>query len=215
MTNLMTNQDVIIPANVTSFAEKFNQFSRKTAEAVIGMAEVVISAKQALNKKDFGIFCTQIRFDAQSSSIRKLLQIGKVADVLMSKSEKLPPSWTSLYNLSQLSSEVLEDLIDSDKVFAGMSGYESKKLVFQHQGKDSTQKNCSNSNKKDDLPSQGHDEGYQLVVRFDRTPSKDQVRAIESMIQSATKLVSDCSVVRNATLDEFMSEEVVTQAIAA
>lgn len=110
---------------VTAYVVQFNQYSRKTAEAIIGMAETVFSAKKSLDADplmfdntpiEFNQFCRAIGYDPDGSSIRKLIKIGEMADMLKRHTERLPNTWTTLYTLTRLGSETLERLIDQASI---------------------------------------------------------------------------------------------------
>lgn len=80
-------------------ANRFKSFQRKTAENILEMARVVIEAKQ---RPDFSDFCILIGYSQFSSTIRKLEVIGQKYEFLISKANKLPPNWTTIYKVSQL-----------------------------------------------------------------------------------------------------------------
>jgi hypothetical protein len=219
MTTAITNNqsNAVISAEVGRYVKQFNQFSRKTAEAVIGMGSIVSKAKDGLSKGDFVNFCAEIRYDTDSSAIRKLIQIGKMSDVLKKHADKLPSTWTTIYQLTQLGSDVLEQMIDSGKVYAAMSGEAANKLIDVQKGKAiSSKSTCSNLNKNQTVElDAANDDGYVLTVRFDRIPTKQQVKTLEMLIISAVNVTGDCSMVRSCTLDNFLIDDEDSALLAA
>ena len=196
---------------VIKFVDQFNQFSRRSAEAVIGMGRTVLEAKQALvTKNDFQRFCNGIRFDNGSSALRKLEQIGKKADILDKYLDRLPSCWTTLYYLSQLNEKQLQQGFDEKRIDHTISGDQAKELVAEIRGfgspKDSIQATqsttASGKQAANDSPL---DIGYALTVRFDKTPTPAQAVMIEQAIRDilALKLV-DGQVTRSAALDDLL-----------
>ena len=122
-----------VSTTVEIYVEQFNQFSRKTAESIIGMAETMYQAKKNLPKskgnnklEKFNEFLTGIRYNPKSSAVRKLLQIGEMADMLKRHSDQLPNTWTTLYTLTQLGQETLERLISNQLVIASVTAKQAQ-----------------------------------------------------------------------------------------
>ena len=203
--------NTVISGDVNKFVKQFNQLSRKTAESVIGMGTVVYEAKTNLGKDMFTVFCAEIRYDAKSSAIRKLIQIGAVADVLKKHADKMPNTWTTIYHLSQLGNDVLEQMIESGKIYSAMSGEAAKQLVDTQRGVNDSNKPSSKLNNKLTDETAANDDGYVLTIRFDVIPSREKALMLETMIAGAANLV-ECSVSRSTTLDKFLNDDVVALA---
>lgn len=196
----------VTSSNVNKYVEQFQQFARTTAEAIIEMGSVVHTAKQNLNKTEFTQFCTGIRYEDDSSAIRKLEQIGIKANTLRTHANQLPNTWTTIYQLTQLTDDVLEQAIDSGKVHLTMTGGEARKLVEMSNGSKTTAKkiNSQSNVKTDSTPVDS--QGYALKVVFMMTPSRADATRLEEMIQ---QLIDDqgfgCSVIRSPSLDTYLN----------
>lgn len=71
-----TSNAILISKKVTDYAKQFKVQAKKTAEGILEMARVVFDAKQ-LGKADFEVFCSEVGYKSDSSTIRKLNSIGK------------------------------------------------------------------------------------------------------------------------------------------
>ena len=116
-----SNNNIIINKQVTEYAEQFKVQIKKTAEGVLEMARVVYNAKQ-LGSADFEVFCHEIGFKSDSSTIRKLKSIGEKSQFLLSCSKSLPTSWTTLYQISRLTNEVIEQKINEGVITPTLDG---------------------------------------------------------------------------------------------
>ena len=195
---------------VGKYVAQFNAFGRKSAEGVIGMGQTVLEAKEKLeDENEFRRFCNRIRFENGSSAIRKLIQIGKKADLLYKHLERLPSSWTTLYQMSQLTEEQLEDGLARRLIDHTTSGERAKRMVAVLRGMPLRQKHrppmppvqqSANDTRIDD--------GYALTIRFGMTPSASEAAMIEQAIRDilALKLV-DGQVIRSAALDGLLLED--------
>lgn len=118
----------VLDPKTHEIADRFQSYQRKTAECFIEMGRIVIEAKSR-SRQEFEDFCLLIGYDSCSSTIRKLAAIGQKYEYLISRSDKLPPSWTVIYEISRLSEEVIEDYIDSNKITSKTSGTAIDKLL--------------------------------------------------------------------------------------
>lgn len=120
-TTVNTSNDNIISKAVSEYANQFKVQAKKTAEGVLEMARVVFDAKQ-LGKADFEVFCSEVGYKSDSSTIRKLNSIGEKYQVLLSRSKSLPTSWTTLYQVSRLTAEVIDQKISEGVITPNLDG---------------------------------------------------------------------------------------------
>jgi hypothetical protein len=95
---------------INALARRFKQFSRKTAEGILEMGRTVHEARQ-LPASEFQRFCELIQM--KTSNLKKLAVIGSKYEYLMSRADKLPTSWSTVYAVAQLANEEVEKLIDN------------------------------------------------------------------------------------------------------
>ena len=116
-----TSNTNIISKQVTEYANQFKVQAKKTAEGVLEMARVVFDAKQ-LGTADFEVFCSEVGYKSDSSTIRKLKSIGEKYQFLLSRSKSLPTSWTTLYQVSRLTTEVIDEKINEGVITPNLDG---------------------------------------------------------------------------------------------
>jgi len=136
---LETNDGLVIRHFVSArerFFSEYSKFAVKTAQASLEMCRVVYEAKKELASQDFLKFCNEIGRKGEDSTVRKYLKIGEKYDQFYQYSELLPNSWTSIYEITQLPSDVFEALVATDNSMANMTGDQIKSL----KGNDSSTK---------------------------------------------------------------------------
>jgi len=112
-------------------AERFNLYQRKTAENIIEMGRIVLEAKSR-SELEFDDFCLLIGQHHSSSTIRKLATIGQKYEYLISRSDKLPPNWTVIYDIARLGEETIEGYINNNQISSKSSGSFIEKLLVRH-----------------------------------------------------------------------------------
>ena len=110
------------------YKTEFNSWSKKTAQSTLEMCRVVYEAKKELINQDFLKFCNEIGRKDEDATVRKYLKIGEKYDKFYQYVELLPNSWTSIYQITQLPSEVFEALVATDNSMANMTGNQIKLL---------------------------------------------------------------------------------------
>ena len=111
------------------FMSEFNAWSKKTAQATLEMCRVVFEAKKELERQDFLKFCNAIGRKGEDATVRKYLKIGEKYDNFYQYANLLPNSWTSIYEITQLPSEMFEALVTTENSMANMTGAQIKDLM--------------------------------------------------------------------------------------
>ncbi len=213
MTNITnTTFTLTSSAAVNEYVVEFTQFANKTAQAIIGMGRVVYKAKSELNKELFKTFCDVIRFDKDSSAIRKLYQIGKKADFLENYADRLPNTWTTVYRLTQLTDAVLEEAIEAGAVHASMSGLEAGRFVHRMLGTQPRSKKNTLASVASTPQQAANDGVYAFTIQFDGCPNPAEVATIESVLKDVATNSGNCSVLRSNPLEVLMQVEIQTSA---
>jgi hypothetical protein len=215
-----SNLDLAAP--YAAYVVQFNQFRSKTAESIIGMAETVYLAKKNLQNANskgkeknlqFEEFCKGIRFNGKSSAIRKFLQIGEMADMLKRHADNLPNTWTTIYTLTQLGKDVLEKMIEEQRVIASITAQEAKALIGKKPKapQETGEQQTSTAKEKAQPVAE-----YSLVVHFDKTPSPSLALRLEEEIQRYIKreeLMARC--LRSSPMDVAIEQYLVDLKVAA
>jgi hypothetical protein len=129
---LETENGIVVEHHVTErerlYSEYLN-FAVKTAQSTVEMCRVVYEAKTSLTKDVYLSFLKDIGHKSETSTIRKYLAIGEQYDKLIQYTDLLPNSWTSIYTITQLSSETFDALAMTDTDMSVMSGKQIKSLI--------------------------------------------------------------------------------------
>lgn len=129
---LETENGLVIKHHVTErerFYSEFSNFAVKTAQSSVEMCRVVFEAKKGLSSSEYSEFLNDIGYKSETSTIRKYLAIGSQYDKLIQYTNLLPNSWTSIYTITQLSSDTFDALTATDTDMSKMSGKEIKSLL--------------------------------------------------------------------------------------
>jgi len=111
------------------FTSEFNTWSKKTAQSTLEMCRVVFDAKKELENQDYLKFCNAIGRKGEDATVRKYLKIGEKYDKFYQYANLLPNSWTSIYEITQLPSEMFEALVTTENSMANMTGAQIKELM--------------------------------------------------------------------------------------
>ena len=113
---------VVLNAQVEMFANQYRLCVQKTASAILELASVVVSAEEALSKSNFKLFLIEIGAnESKKSFITKLKLIAKKSARFIDIQNKLPPSYTTLYSLSQMTDEKFALLLQDDVISPRMT----------------------------------------------------------------------------------------------
>jgi len=134
MTNFIVNTySNTTPSNfIESSVLEFNGYVRKSAENILQMGRIIFEAKKKLGgiKSEVYIdFCNRIAFKPESSALKKLNQIGKSYEHLSLHTDQLPNNWTTLYEISRLTEETFNDMLNSGVIHQAVQGSDVKKLT--------------------------------------------------------------------------------------
>lgn len=181
-------------------ASEFKSYAKKTAENILEMAKIVTEAKK-LNEKQFKYFCNLIGFKPDSGTIRKFVQIGSKYEMLKNNASNLPSNWTTIYQLSRLSSGVLEDFISTGVVTANISGAAVGRLFNKNIEK---QENTSNIAVYETVPNGTQLTGYSFSVTLHGAPTEDMKIRVKDALAMLKSF--DLSPVLSPSLEGFMLE---------
>jgi len=128
MTNIATTvtpvsqTPVVNSAKIEQFVNQYQLCIQKTATAILELANVVYSASTSLSKSEFESFRNAIGADkSKDSYIKKLICIAHQSARFNAISDKLPPNYTTLYSLSQLSDKEFQKIYSEDVISPQMT----------------------------------------------------------------------------------------------
>jgi hypothetical protein len=120
-----------LQTTVDHFVRRFNELTRKTAESIVSIGQLVLEAKHVLPATEYKRFTINVGIN-NSSTVRKYERIGDMGDIFAKNLELLPPSWTSLYELSKLSPKQLENELENGGVWSQMTGKDIRDLLLRN-----------------------------------------------------------------------------------
>jgi hypothetical protein len=134
---LVSQDSVASTAKIEQFISEYRMRVQKTATAILELANVVYSASTNLSKSEFESFRNAIGADkSKDSYIKKLICIAHQSARFNAISDKLPPNYTTLYSLSQLSDKefqkiYLEDVISPQMTAMTLLQHKKMKTVVK------------------------------------------------------------------------------------
>lgn len=132
---LETVLDQSATAEIEQYSQQFLNLAKASTENTVAMCEVLHKAKQAFNEKEsknvlFRELCKSIGYEkgANDPTIKKFLRIGESAERFRPYLSRLPNSWTTLYEITQLDDALFERAIAEGAINIKMLGKEVRSL---------------------------------------------------------------------------------------
>jgi hypothetical protein len=206
--NAITTTIVTVPngtQTADSMAKLFKCYAKKTAESILQMAKVVSDMKARKNKPEFEKFCDLIGYKSDSSPIRKFTQIGEKFDQLNANVDKLPNTWTTVYQIALMTKETIEDLIDTGVITPQISGAEAKNVLRLFTGKTATisSTKCSSTPERTDAE-------MTFRARLPAFPSVEAQKKLKRILAELEEL--NCEVEISSGLDAAIAEPMLALA---
>jgi hypothetical protein len=190
---------VVESKEITVLVEKFNTFARKTAEGVLEMSKVICEAKK-LKDSEFYKFCELVGMSGSSSTVQKLIKIGEKYEYFIGNAEKLPANWTTLYELSKLTSEKIEELIDRGVVCTSLIASDLNVAL----GKPVKKKGEGKKEATTSTIPNGNLDGLGFRVLLNKSPDAATAQKIKSLISELKKF--DLQLEVGSTLNAFFAD---------
>jgi hypothetical protein len=108
------------------WADKINAAWQASVEGIFRVGQVLIDAKEALPQRDFEkLINHQLRFDG--STARRLIIVAEDAR-LSAQAHRLPPSWSTLYEMTKLTDDEFEQALTEGAITKQTQRAEVKRL---------------------------------------------------------------------------------------
>lgn len=126
-----------LPPEIQRYTQEFLSFAKASTENTIAMCELLNRAKVEFREKEqnnknklFNMLCESIGYPkgANDPTIKKYVRIGESAERFRPYIDRLPNSWTTLYEITQLDSKTFDDAIDNGTINIKMIGRDVKTL---------------------------------------------------------------------------------------
>jgi murein tripeptide amidase MpaA len=149
-------------------AKRYKAAAKKSSGATIEMAETIVLAVHELKGRALEVFYDAIGLDPESSTVRKLIIIGRSSPRLKRHLNRLPNAWTTLYELARLKSDQFETLVASGSLHPLATWDDLKAALGRGNKKDQEHQRISLP--PDPLPRT--EPGHPAALREGRTPSE-------------------------------------------
>lgn len=118
---------------VNEYITSFQQYTRNTVENILKLSSLIVEMKEKeksgeLDKTDMNYFCFSVGLTRDGSTFRKFEQIGKHSETFWKYIDKLPDSYTVLYEITTLDSERFEELMSNNQITSYVTLKDIKQL---------------------------------------------------------------------------------------
>lgn len=116
-----------------SFIQKYRGLTRGTVEHILQLSECLVEIKQKeksgeLNCYDIKYFCHSVGITQKGSTFRKFMCIGQRVDEFREYLDKLPNSYTVLYEITTLDPDKFEELMSNNSIHSYITLKDIKRL---------------------------------------------------------------------------------------
>ena len=109
-----SNISTEISSRIEDLVTQYYGFGKAGVDGILGLAETICQANDEFGQKYLAIFYERIKLDPKGSTCRKLMKIGSRRVRFEPVRDKLPNSWTTLYELARLEDDKFRQVVDDD-----------------------------------------------------------------------------------------------------
>ncbi len=204
--NIITKDQLESSEKAVSGSEMFHLYAKRTAESVLNMAKVVLDMKSELKGWEFAQFCDLIGYDPKSSAIRKFVAIAVKYSYLIARADKLPSSWTTIYQISRLSEDEIGQKIDKGLINSKLMGANVQRLLGMSKPSSSGSSSITGSGVAASKVPNGTVDPLGFRVRLCDFPSAESVRMLNTIFSMLNALNVEVEV--STSLEEFLVDAV-------
>ena len=118
---------------VNEYITYYQQYTRNTVENILKLSSLIVEMKEKeksgeLDKTDMNYFCFSVGLTREGSTFRKFEQIGKHSETFWKYVDKLPDSYTVLYEITTLDSDRFEELMSNNQITSYVTLKDIKEL---------------------------------------------------------------------------------------
>jgi hypothetical protein len=136
------DQSPAVAVEIEKYSKQFLSLAKASTENTVAMCEVLHKAKLEFKEKHndkqlFQALCKHVGYTkgANDPTIKKFLRIGECAERFKPYLDRLPNSWTTLYEITQLDTELFDHAIENGAINIKMIGKEVRSLKQINQPK--------------------------------------------------------------------------------
>jgi hypothetical protein len=121
------NSDV--DARLSFFIKGYFEFTKDAADIYVRKCQLVLEAEENLPPEAVQRFYDRIRLPRNSATYRKVRKIAEAGDRLLKVADRLPDSWTTIYQLAKLEPHVFDELVKNEELHPGMTAAELRTVT--------------------------------------------------------------------------------------
>lgn len=114
---------------VEQYVERYRNHAKRTVESILKLGETVVEAEQQLSRLDIMIFCQEVGIDHNGPTFRKLRKIGQQAKRFEPVIDRVPNSWTTVYELAKLDNDKFTSIVEAEALTATSTMKELKAFI--------------------------------------------------------------------------------------
>lgn len=118
---------------VDSYIKNYQIYTKNTVENILKVSSLVLEMKNKqvsgeLDDSDMKYFCFSVGLSETSSTFRKFKRIGECANKFRHYIDKLPDSYTVLYEITTLDEDLFEKLMKNNEIHSYVTLKDIKRL---------------------------------------------------------------------------------------
>lgn len=194
----------------TCFATEIAGFAKASTENTIAMCEVFFKAKHELGA-EFSRLCSALNYTADSSTIKKYILIGERAELFKPYLDRLPNTWTTLYQMTHLDGDELQQLLASGQLNQATTGAQIKSILKKRpvdavKPKPPAPATNATASRNESTQSDMQISANGWSLELDALPSPNLILELESsIVQFIQAKGIHCRVFRTKGLDSFFA----------
>ena len=112
--------------NSTQYASELNSMFINSAKSILDIANIFVQAKENLDREEYSEFLKLTKYSEKSASVRKWQKIGESSIRLETIVDRLPASWSTVYEIAKLHVNDFDALLKSDVLNTDVTAKEIK-----------------------------------------------------------------------------------------
>ena len=118
---------------VDGYIKNYQTYTKDTVENILKLSSLIVEMKDKeksgeLDESDMKYFCFSVGLTREGSTFRKFERIGSCVDKFRTYIDKLPDSYTTLYEITTLDDELFERLMENDEIHSYVTLKDIKRL---------------------------------------------------------------------------------------
>lgn len=132
------NESGSSPSRVDSYVNKYRSLLKKSGSSIIEQAKMIYEVEGELGDKYTAAFYEKVGLQRNGATVRKLRIIGENFTRFQPYLEKIPNTWTTLYDLARLSTDEFKKVVDAELLTPFVTAQEIRTLLRGRPPQDTT-----------------------------------------------------------------------------